>query len=113
MKEAVESRILSTAPCGAVEGEVTSQNVYGAIRTLWEQGVSKKAIARRMGLHVQSVRKWLKRSWAAQTRVRARKLDRFGGFLRARALEVGFNAVVLTRELRGLGYEGQQVVIGD
>jgi len=98
--------MLAAAPGGAVEAEVTNQNVYGAIRTLYEQGVSKKAIARQLGLHVQSVRKWLNRSWAPQTRVRGRQLDGFRQFLKARAGEVGFNAVVLTRELQALGCEG-------
>jgi transposase len=55
---------------------------------------------------VQSVRKWLKQTWAPQKRRRKRDLDRFREFLRARCVEVGFNAVVLTRELGSLGYRG-------
>ncbi len=106
MEQAARSAILTTAPGGAVEGDVTSQNVYGAIRTLWEQGVSKRAIARQLGLHVQSVRKWIKQSWTAQTRVRRRDLDQYREWLRARGFEVGFNAVVLTRELNAEGYKG-------
>lgn len=98
--------MLAAARESAAEAEVTNQNVYGAIRTLFEQGVSKRAIARQLGLHVQSVRKWLKRPWVAQKRCRVRYLDRFREFLRARAVEVGFNAVVLTRELGALGYQG-------
>jgi hypothetical protein len=98
--------MLAAAREGAAEGEVTNQNVYGAIRTLFEQGVSKKAISRQLGLHVQSVRKWLKRPWAPQKRRRVRHLDRFRVFLRTRAVEVGFNAVVLTRELGEMGYAG-------
>ena len=89
-----------------MEAEVTNQNVYGAIRTLFEQGMSKKAIARQLGLHVQSVRKWLAQAWMPQQRKRRRELDRFKIFLKVRSREVGFNAVVLTRELRGLGYKG-------
>lgn len=100
------SVMLPATPEGVVEAEVTNQNVYGAIRTLFEQGQSKKAIARQLGLHVQSVRKWLSVSWAPQTRRRRRRLDRFGELLRARAAEVGFNAVVLTRELKTQGYDG-------
>ena len=34
MEHADGSAILIAAPGGAVEGDVTSQNVYGAIRTL-------------------------------------------------------------------------------
>lgn len=111
MHDTAKVAILSAAPGGAVEGEVISQNVYGAIRTLWEQGVSKRAIARQLGLHVQSVRKWVKRSWSPAKRKRGKRLDRFGEFLRARAMEVGFNAVVLTRELKALGYEGSYAAV--
>lgn len=106
MEQRPGSTMLSAAPAGVVEAEVINQNVYGAVRTLFEQGVSKKAIARQLGLHVQSVRKWVKQSWAPQKRARGRRLDRFKDFLQARAMEVGFNAVVLTRELRDHGYEG-------
>lgn len=106
MEQEPGSVMLSATPEGVVEAEVTNQNVYGAIRTLFEQGKSKKAIARQLGLHVQSVRKWLSQSWAPQTRCRQRCLDRFGAFLKARAVEVGFNAVVLTRELKAQGYDG-------
>jgi len=98
--------MLPATPESVVEAEVTNQNVYGAIRTLFEQGKSKKAIARELGLHVQSVRKWLSQNWTPQTRRRARSLDRFRGFLRVRGAEVGFNAVVLARELKQQGYDG-------
>jgi len=111
MQDAAKMAILPTAPGGAVEGDVVSQNVYGAIRTLREQGVSKKAIARQLGLHVQSVRKWVKRCWTPSKRRRGKQLDRWCEFLRARAVEVGFNAVVLTRELKGLGYEGSYAAV--
>ena len=73
--------------------------------------MSKKAIARQLGLHVQSVRKWVKRSWAPQKRARRRQLDRFREFMRGRAAEVGFNAVVLTRELEALGYKGSYAAV--
>jgi transposase len=111
MGEGSGSTMLTTAPDSVVEAEVTNQNVYGAIRTLFEQGMSKKAIARQLGLHVQSVRKWVTQSWAPQKRVRGRRLDQFREFLHARALEVGFNAVVLTRELRDHGYEGSYAAV--
>ena len=106
MDPAARSAMLPAAPVGAVEAEVTNQNIYGAIRTLFEQGMSKKAIARQLGLHVQSVRKWLSQAWTPQKRQRRRELDRFEPFLKARSPEVGFNAVVLTRELKELGYSG-------
>src|SRR5437867_2856640 len=107
MQESKSSPSLSAAPVGAAEGEVINQNVYGAVRTLAEQGAPKKAIARQLGLDVKTVRKWLRRSWTPERRrSRGRLLDRWREFLRARAPEVGFNAVVLTREMAALGYRG-------
>src|SRR6058998_1469618 len=100
MEQPERSLSLTAAPEGAVEGEVINQNVYGAIRALAEQGESKKGIARQLGLDVKTVRTWLKRPWRVQTRrARGRQLDAWREFLQVRAPEVGFNAVVLTREL--------------
>jgi len=107
MEQAERSPSLTAAPTGAGEGEVINQNVYGAVRTLAEQGASKKAIARQLGLDVKTVRKWLKQLWApAKRRARGRQLEAWREFLLARAPEVGFNAVVLMRELGPQGYGG-------
>lgn len=111
MEEARRSEILPAAPEGVAEAEVTNQNVYGAIRTLFEQGVSKKTIARQLGLDVKTVRKWVNRSWAPQHRRRSRELDRFREFLKARAPEVGFNGSVLKRELEPMGYSGTHATV--
>ena len=100
------AEILSAAPAGAAEGDLIDQNVWGAIRTLWEKGRNKKAIARELDLDIKTVRKWLRRNWDQQRRRRGRRLDSFAEFLRGRAPEVGFNAVVLARELGGRGYAG-------
>jgi len=92
MQEPKSSPSLSAAPVGAAEGEVINQNIYGAVRTLAEQGAPKKAIARQLGLDVKTVRKWMKRSWTPERRrARGRLLDRWREFLQARAQEVGFN----------------------
>ena len=100
MHESKSSPSLSAAPGGAAEGEVINQNVYGAVRTLADAGGPKKAIIRQLGLDVKTVRKWLRRSWAPERRrARGRLLDRWREFLQARAPEVGFNGLVLTREM--------------
>jgi transposase len=107
MQQRESSPSLSAAPAGAAEGEVINQNIYGAIRTLAEQGASKKAIARQLGLDVKTVRKWLRHSWSpGRRRTRGRVLDAWREFVLARAPEVGFNAVVLQRELAEKGYGG-------
>jgi len=111
MEEARRSEILPAAPEGVAEAEVTNQNVYGAIRTLFEQGVKRKAIARQLGLDVKTVRKWLKQSWAPQQRRRGRALDPYREFLKARAPEVGFNATVLRRELQPKGFTGTYATV--
>src|SRR6185436_10478729 len=105
-REQTESKpeILCAAPGGAAEGELISQRTWGAIAALRERGLSKKAIAREVGLDIKTVRKWWKRPWQAQRRRgRGRVLERWEPFLRARAPEVGFNGAVLHRELSELG----------
>ena len=100
------AEILTAAPASAAEGDLIDQNVWGAIRTLREKGRSRKAIARELDLDIKTVRKWLRRNWDQQKRRRGRRLDGFAEFLKGRAPEVGFNAVVLRRELTGRGYGG-------
>lgn len=83
------------------------EHVWGAIRALFERGLSKSAIAQRLGIDVKTVRKWLLRAWTPQRRRPVqRPLDAFEPFLRNRAPEVGFNAMVLLREIRTQGYTG-------
>ena len=106
MEQPTRSAMLTATPGGVVEAEVINQNVYGAIRTLFEQGVARKAIARQLGLDVKTVRKWLRKTWSPQRRERGRELDRWKALLQARAPEVGFNGAVLRRELKAMGYTG-------
>jgi transposase len=106
------SEKLSPAPVGALEGELINQSTWGAVRALWGRGMSKKGIARELGVDIKTVRKWCIKSWVAQRRPnRGRVLDRYQAFLRARAPEVGYNAVVLHRELAGQGYEGSYAAV--
>lgn len=112
MESEERSEKLSPAPGGAGEGELISQSTWSAVRDLWGRGMSKKAIARELGVDIKTVRKWCIKSWVVQKRPsRGRGLDRYETFLRARAPEVGFNAVVLYRELAGQGYEGSYAAV--
>jgi transposase len=112
MSEQAEVDTRGATPGGGAEGELISESQWGAVRALFERGVSRKAIARELGLDVKTVRKWLRRSLEPQRRrVRGRLLDRFAELLRARALEVGFNAAVLLRELREQGYMGSYATL--
>ncbi len=112
MREQSEVDTQGAAPGGGAEGELISESQWGAVQALFERGVSRKAVARELGLDVKTVRKWLRRSFEPQhRRVRGRLLDRFAEFLRARVLEVEFNAAVLLRELRAQGYTGSYATL--
>src|SRR5262245_41296409 len=107
METELRSEKLSGVPVGAAEEPLIDESAWGAVRALRERGVSKKAIARELGLDIKTVRKWCRQSWSAQKRQsRGCGLDAWEEFLRARAPEVGFNAVVLHRELAQRGYTG-------
>ncbi len=102
-----ESERLPVAPVGATEDNVIDESQWGAIHALRQRGRSKKAIARELGIDVKTVRKWLKQGWKPQTRrPRGGILDAWEEFLRGRAPEVGYNAMVLYRELQGQDYSG-------
>lgn len=106
-QEETEDRILPPAPDGATEEAVINESQWEVVRGLARDGVGKKEIARRLGLDVKTVRKCLKREWQPRNRAARRSvITIYEPFLRQRAPEVGYNAAVLLREIRGLGYEG-------
>src|ERR1700742_1261057 len=102
---------LPSVPTGTEEDLVIKQNQWCVVRTLFEQGLNKSAIARQLGLDLKTVRKWLKQPFQIQHRKRPRALDQYADFLKARAPEVGFNAAVLLREVQALGYQGSYPVL--
>ncbi len=73
-----------------------------------ERGEGVKRIARELGVDRKTVKRWLKLGgWQPRRpQRRARQLDRFAEFIERRAPEVGWNGVVLHRELEGLGFTG-------
>src|SRR5260370_37983639 len=69
-------------------------------------------MARERGGERKTVRHWLKvGQWQPRYRPQPRAIDLFAGFIERRGPEVGWNGVVLQRELTGLGFAGgyQQV----
>jgi transposase len=94
---------------GLPEREMINQDKHGAVVELAGCGTPKKAIARMLGIGVKSVRRILAMpEWTPYTRRPAgsKVLAGFEEFLTRRAPEVDFNAVVLHREAKGLGYTG-------
>lgn len=97
-----------------------SQEALVGVKWTWNRGrrashcltLGCLCVARELGVDIKTVRKWCIKAWVAQKRpARGRVLDRYQSFLRARAAEVGFNAVVLYRELAAQGYEGSYAAV--
>jgi len=77
------------------------------------RGEGVKRIARELGVDRKTVRRWLRLgSWQPRrSQLRRRPIEQFTEFITQRGPEVGWNGVVLHRELAGLGFSGsyQQV----
>ncbi|MGI8497330.1 MAG: hypothetical protein ACR2OG_07095 [Gemmatimonadaceae bacterium] len=67
------------------------------------RGTPVLALAREYAVDPKTIRAWRERGEYGPRRARARRsiLDPHAEWLRARAPEVAYNTVVLTRELRG------------
>lgn len=72
-----------------------------------ERGEKVKAIARELGVDRKTIKRWRRiGGWYPQKRKRPRAVDGFTEFISRRGPEVSWNAVVLYRELCGLGFTG-------
>jgi transposase len=112
VQEQERSVILTAVPEGTGEGELLGQGTVAAIREMRLRGKPKKAIARELGLDIKTVRKWSTEEWLPQRRTpRGRTLAEFDEVIRRRFSEVGYNAMVLYRELQDAGYEGSYVSV--
>ena len=56
----MENTVISSSLETPREEVMIDRDKWGAISSLKAQGIRKKTIARTLGLHVQTVRKWLK-----------------------------------------------------
>jgi transposase len=86
---------------------------YQRVLELHGQGVSLRAIARRMGMHRGTVRRWLRAGSfpeRAQRRATSRT-DPFVDYLRRRWDEGCHNAARLTEEIRVLGFRGSYLMV--
>jgi len=107
VQEQERSEILAVVPSGAAEEELLGQGTVAAIREMRLRGKSKKAIARELDLDIKTVRKWSREEWAPQRRrPRGVELTLYEDVIAKRFAEVGYNAMVLYRELKDAGYDG-------
>jgi len=87
---------------------------YEAVRRLHAQGLSQRAIARRMSIGPQTVRKYLKADRYpeyAQRQKQASILDPYKDYLEQRWQAGARNASALWRELRAQGYAGERGLV--
>lgn len=93
---------------------MVKEAVVEAVLAALARGEAVLAVARAYGIDPKTVRAWRRRG-QYQTRRPAEKDDGllapFATWLEARAPEVGFNAVVLHRELRDQGFTGSEVIV--
>jgi transposase len=100
-------------PGAPVEGWMLREDVVREVLARLARGEQVKAIARELGLDKKKIKRWRQRgAWRPRApRVYARAIDAHRPFLERRGPEVGWNGVVLLRELRAQGFTGgyQQV----
>src|ERR1700740_3429650 len=89
---------------GSVEGRMLRGDLVREIVARKQRGEGIKRIARELGVDRKTVKRWLRlRSWQPrQSRRSLRPVERFAEFIERRAPEVGWNGVVLHRELVSL-----------
>ena len=102
-------------PCHTHSGEepMLQEDTVQEVLARLARGESVKALARELGVDRKTVKRWRRLGqWRPrQGRPRPRGVDPYRGWLLQRGPEVGWNAMVLHRELQGRGFAGsvQQV----
>ena len=86
---------------------------YEAVMEQVRQGVTQVEIARRCGLGIRTIRRWIRAHGFPERKSAARttKVDRHSEYLRQRWQEGCHNASQLWRELRGRGFKGQPAIV--
>ena len=100
-------------PGAPVEGWMLREDVVREVQARLARGEHVKTIARELGVDKKTIKRWRQRGgWRPRApRVYPNAIDAHRPFLERRGPEVGWNGVVLLRELRTQGFTGgyQQV----
>jgi transposase len=115
MTEVALERVTSSERIRSPEMPMVKEAVVEAVVAALARGETVLAVARAYDLDPKTVRSWRRRG---QYRARCPASGRGGGllapfraWLEARAPEVGYNAVVLHRELREQGFPGSEIIV--
>ena len=113
MEEHLEGVAFPSTQSGAAEERMLREDLVREVAARRERGESTRRIARELGVDRKTIRRWLRiGGWRPrQNGERRRAIDAFVTFIDRRGPEVGWNGVVLHRELTALGFTGgyQQV----
>jgi len=108
MEERLDRVVSQPREPGSAEERMLRGDLVREIVARKERGEGVKRIARELGVDRKTVRRWLRLgAWQPRRpRPRRRPIDQFIEFIAQRGPEVGWNGVVLQRELTGLGFTG-------
>ena len=108
MEERLDRVVSLPRESGSAEERMLRGDLVREIVARKERGEGVKRIARELGVDRKTVRRWLRLGgWQPRRpRPRRRPIDQFTEFIAQRGPEVGWNGVVLQRELTGLGFTG-------
>jgi len=108
MEEAMDGIASVSNQVSSAEEWMLGADLVREIVARRERGEGVKQIARELGIDRKTVKRWLRLgSWQPRRpRLVPKEIDSFTEFVERRAPEVGFNAVVLYRELKSLGFAG-------
>lgn len=113
MEEQLDRVVSSSTPAGAAEERMLRADLVREMVARAQRGEGAKRMARELGVDRKTVKRWLRLgAWQPRRhQPRPRPIDGFVKFIEQRGPEVGWNGVVLYRELAGLGFTGsyQQV----
>jgi transposase len=113
MEEGLERVVSQPTEAGLAEERMLRAELVREMVARQARGEGAKRIARELGVDRKTVKRWLRlgRWQPRRSRARPRAIDQFADFIERRGPEVGWNGVVLHRELVSLGFSGsyQQV----